>query len=382
MKPPKLTISFTVIYSFLFLPVLTVFAAAAGTTSANFLKIASGARTRGLGETFVGISDDVHSMYWNPAGLATLKNNEFSFLYTKWLVDMSYQNVQYAHPVKFGIDTYHTLGFGFYNLSYGKIKGYDEGGTPTSDPQASSWALSLSDAFTIYSADDLKTHFGVNVKYITERLHSYSASAVSLDSGIFVKKGYWAFGAAVRNIGTPLTFVKESYPLPLNLAIGSSFKKNLFGLEDPFIAAIDINFPNDSEIIANFGLEYWVVNLLALRCGYKTGQKIGSGLRLGLGFRMNIVQVDFAYADYGGLGDTFHAGLTLKFGTPLKLRITSQPAAVEESTKLYNNAKMLYEQGRFAEAIVELNHLLEIDPTNHAALELMKKSYEKLSSQQ
>ncbi|MBT9168981.1 MAG: hypothetical protein DDT19_02333 [Syntrophomonadaceae bacterium] len=364
-----------------FLPLFAVTASAAGTTSANFLKIASGARARGMGETFVGVCDDVHSMYWNPAGLALLKNRELSFLYTKWLVDMSYQNVQYAQPVKFGIGPSHTLGFGLYNLSYGEIKGYDHEGRSISDPQANGLALSVSNAFTIYKSDDLKSHFGLNVKYITEKLHSYSAGAVAIDSGVFVEKGYFGFGAAVRNIGTPLTFVKESYPLPLNLAIGSSFKKNLFGLEDPFTAAIDINIPNDSEVIANFGIEYWAANLLGIRCGYKTGQKIGSGLRFGLGFRMNIVQIDFAYAAYGGLGDTFHTGITLKFGKPLKLRITSQPAAVEESTKLYNNAKVLYDNGRYADAILELDKLLEIDPTNNEALELMKKAYEKFSSQ-
>ncbi len=366
---------------FILLFSFAAFVFADGTTSANFLKIAPGARARGMGEAFVGVSDDVHALYWNPAGLAVLKNPELNLHYTKWLVDMSYQNMQYAHPVQFGRDWRHTLGFGVYNLSYGKIDGYDHLGARISPPEANSMAVAVSNAFTLHRTEDLKAHLGLNVKYITETLHTYSDNAVAFDGGVFVETGYFGFGAAARNIGTPLTFVEESYPLPLNFAIGSSFRKNLFGLEDPFTAALDINFPNDSEIVANFGLEYWIINLLGLRAGYSTGQSIGSELRFGFGFRLNIVQVDFAYAGYGRLGDTFHTGITLRFGRPLRLRVTSRPAAVEESAELYANAKRLYDMERYVDAILELNKLLEIDPTNGDALKLMEKAYEKLPSE-
>src|SRR4029077_8125627 len=40
-----------------------------GTSGAQFLKIGPGARPVGMGEAFTGVPDDIHAIYWNPAGL-------------------------------------------------------------------------------------------------------------------------------------------------------------------------------------------------------------------------------------------------------------------------------------------------------------------------
>lgn len=45
----------------------------AGTSSADFLKIAPGAKPSGMGETFTAIADDASAIYWNAAGLSSLK---------------------------------------------------------------------------------------------------------------------------------------------------------------------------------------------------------------------------------------------------------------------------------------------------------------------
>src|SRR5687767_5725272 len=48
----------------------------AGTSGAAFLKIAPGARPVGMGEAFTGVADDIHSVYFNPAGLAMIHKPE------------------------------------------------------------------------------------------------------------------------------------------------------------------------------------------------------------------------------------------------------------------------------------------------------------------
>ena len=44
-----------------------------GTTAAAFLEVPVGARANGMGNAFVGTSDDVTSLYWNPSGIAALR---------------------------------------------------------------------------------------------------------------------------------------------------------------------------------------------------------------------------------------------------------------------------------------------------------------------
>ena len=48
-----------------------------GTASLEFLKIGNGARAVGMAETFVAVSDDISSLFWNPAGLVSFKENGF-----------------------------------------------------------------------------------------------------------------------------------------------------------------------------------------------------------------------------------------------------------------------------------------------------------------
>ena len=44
-----------------------------GTTVAQFLKIGVDARSTAMGNAGVGLTSNLSSMFWNPAGLATLK---------------------------------------------------------------------------------------------------------------------------------------------------------------------------------------------------------------------------------------------------------------------------------------------------------------------
>ena len=41
-----------------------------GTTTGNFLEIGVDSEGSAMGDAFVAVSDDISSIYWNPAGLA------------------------------------------------------------------------------------------------------------------------------------------------------------------------------------------------------------------------------------------------------------------------------------------------------------------------
>jgi len=53
----------------------------AGQSSANFLKMGVGGRGVAMGDAQTAATDDVMSVYWNPAGLAELYQNEVGFMH-------------------------------------------------------------------------------------------------------------------------------------------------------------------------------------------------------------------------------------------------------------------------------------------------------------
>src|SRR5689334_13804699 len=73
-----------------------------GTTGANILNIGVGARAIGMGEAFTAVSDDVSSLYWNPAGLALLNQSQGAFMYNQSLKDLAYSNAAVATPLENG----------------------------------------------------------------------------------------------------------------------------------------------------------------------------------------------------------------------------------------------------------------------------------------
>ncbi|MBL0361361.1 MAG: UPF0164 family protein [Elusimicrobia bacterium] len=53
----------------------------AGKSSANFLKMGVGGRGVAMGDAQTAATDDVMSVFWNPAGLAELYQNEVGFMH-------------------------------------------------------------------------------------------------------------------------------------------------------------------------------------------------------------------------------------------------------------------------------------------------------------
>ena len=45
-----------------------------GTSAATFLRIPVGARAASMGEAYTSISNDASAMFWNPGGIARVKN--------------------------------------------------------------------------------------------------------------------------------------------------------------------------------------------------------------------------------------------------------------------------------------------------------------------
>src|SRR5690348_3174315 len=80
------------------IPVAAVAANDAGLPG-EFLDFGAGARPLGMGGAFTAVADDVDSLYWNPAGLATFRSSQVTFQHAPEPLDTSYQYMAYAQPV-------------------------------------------------------------------------------------------------------------------------------------------------------------------------------------------------------------------------------------------------------------------------------------------
>ncbi len=308
----------------------------AGTSSAVLLRFAPGPRGVGMGEAYTAVTADAYSAWWNPAGLASVEVPELAATHNASFQDVTHQYLSVAYPLRYGS----TLGFNISRLAVAPFQGYDASGLKTGDVESSGMVFGAAYARTLYK-DEIERpvlNVGAGLKYISETLDSVSASAPALDLGAVYHirpARYWMkgvpaqefrLGAALRNLGPGLKYDTESFPLPTSLSLGAAWISHPWGAHE-LTLAMDHVLSNDDAYVLAFGAEYFMYQLLSFRAGFRTGQETGSGVRLGVGFRLSFADLDYSMSPFGELGSMHRLGLAMRFGTPR----AAQPLAGEVS---------------------------------------------------
>lgn len=162
---------------------------------------------------------------------------------------------------------------------------------------------------------ELNMPVGLNIKAIREKLHpNVSPSwALAFDAGVAhefaVPWGNIAMGLVFQNMGYATPPVDVTDPMPFNIKVG------IAALPREYAVAfdMDIDAPIDNKFKMSLGFEGWIADTLACRIGYAFGQDLG-GLGVGLGFKVNSMNVDYALAPYSLFGNTHRLSVTYKFG--------------------------------------------------------------------
>lgn len=354
-----------------------LWAADAGTTSADVLHIGMGARAVAMGNAHVGLANDVYATYWNPAGLSQLQTPEAGFVHSQDAQNIQTEFAAYAHPHPI----LGTVAGSITVLNVGKFDAFDASGQPAGSVDANDMVVALSGGRLLMNNRRFGNQLGIGVtaKYLRERLDTVTASAWAADAGVFYAPGQywgdwgdgWRFGATLRNLGTRLRFDEESFALPRSLVVGSSWTGLWMG--EMLTFALDGEEPYAGKRALHAGIELWTLRLLVLRAGYTTDPDAGNGLRLGIGLRFKTLQFDYAFAGAGALGDAHRIGITCRFGTtpPDPLRVAQQ---------WYRQGLQHYRKKHYSEALVDFNKALQIDPSHPEALSYMKKTYEDLKT--
>jgi len=283
------------------------FALYPGSTGAQFLKLAIGARPAAMGEVYVAVSDDINGISWNPAGLATITNRQLSLIHTEWLQSIRHEYLAYCQPAFGGV-----LGASATVLWIDGIE-RRTGDTPDPDGYAPARDISASIVYSKSLSDNFSA--GATFKFIFQQLDDVSAYGGAVDLGLKYRLYKdLVMGVALQNLGLESAFISEQYPLPLNLKVGiaNKFPINL-------ILASDINYSLiDSVFQVGVGTEWALHPMFSLRGGYKYNSatfSLGalSGLSVGAGFNINFLSIDYAFIPYGELGMTNRISLTARF---------------------------------------------------------------------
>lgn len=284
---------------------------AAGLTGGDILKSRLGARPVAMGEAYTALGDDIASVLYNPAGLASLKGPSVSFSHFNAFAQVTYENFSYAHP----------LGFGTMGLNFVLRNQPDINNPLATDNPVSAYDLVLGLSYAqrpAYFIDDLpesvrNSTLGLSVKWVRSHLGRYDADSMAFDFGGRVDLGDKLFlGVSALNFGPPLRFIQASDPLPASINLGVSKSLELFSGNN-LNAAVDFEYPMLGDSRLHFGVEDWLGKSLALRVGYLLEQaNYTGGMTAGISLRLDqetlMFGLDYAFRPvyYSGF-DSFEA---------------------------------------------------------------------------
>ena len=297
-----------------------------------FLLIEPGARSIGMGESYVAIADDATASYFNPAALSGQTKRKLNFTHTKWLPgladDLSYEFLGYAQP----LEGWGNIGFNVALLNLGEQVRTNERGTV--EGTFSSYDLAVSAAYGSDISDKMSA--GIGLKFIRSNLADQGAgiergsgvgNSFAADLGLLWKIApTLSFGAALRNMGPKIAYIDASQadPLPQHIVLGAAYQL-LESEYNEVLLSLDVYKPliADGSFASNL-LKAWTDEALsdefkemdlhvggeykyslssrkdeafiALRAGYSLDHD--GELKtptFGVGLKYNLFQVDVAY---------------------------------------------------------------------------------------
>ncbi len=264
-----------------------------------------------MGEAFTGVADDIHAIYWNPAGLATLKLPELTGMHMEYFQAIQYEFAAFAYPT----EQMGTWGMAVSNLHTNNIdRRTDDTAAPVGQFSSSDFAYWLSYAYPLTSALSI----GANAKYVRQVLDSTHASAFATDESLLYNTPWHdvRLGATLQNVGTHVRFQNESDPLPFTGRLGVSAPIVWRDLR----LSSDVILPRDHQAGLAVGGEYRHAMSKHLAYSLRTGYRSDSdargltGVSAGAGLEMGRFGFDFAWVPFGDLGNTYRYSLHIAFG--------------------------------------------------------------------
>lgn len=246
-----------------------------------------GAKQISMSNSDVALSNDVFSLFNNPAGLAQMNWRELGIYYSPspfGFSELANGFIAYHEPFDFG-----SIGVGA--MTYG---------------------------FELYRENKISIGFSYN--YLNKffagaavNLHTVSIKNYGSDNtfylnigGLFYLTQYFRLGFSVQNLNRA-SFGNEKDNIPLIYNTGFSYGV----MED-----LTFNLAVEKDIRYNYSLrgaiEYYLLEYLSLRSGFSNEP---SSYSAGIGINYSYFSLDYAFFTHTDLGLTHQAGLIISFGS-------------------------------------------------------------------
>lgn len=280
-----------------------------------FLELPVSARTTGLGEAGITLSDlNSDGVFVNPAICGfTNRTHNVSFFYSPYFAEIKQYATSYSFNSNLGVFSVGALMFDYGTMpKTQKVAGqrvYEIIGTFSSRSLAFllSYSRMLTDKFS----------FGISLKYVNEKIDIYSANNVVLDGGVLYYTGLGSLriGATIQNFGTDAKFINDPFKMPAVLKLGAAAE--IFGdfnSDYRVTTLMEAIHPNDGDERLNTGLELSWKNIFSIRGGYKFFYDEETySFGIGINGEPSIpVSFDISISNYGRLGNILR--LTLQAG--------------------------------------------------------------------
>ncbi len=251
----------------------------AGQVYANFQFEGVGARSLGMGGAFTAIANDSSCLYYNPAGLAMIKEKEQMYMYSRKLNELTYQYVGLV---------WEKTGFSYINQS-GDLQKADimYGENAGESVYGVSYANIVNE----------RMYVGGSMKMLSLSNKRKSGTGFALDGGLLYKPDIPQdvnVGFVIRNLGAKI----QGESLDMGWALGVAKKHNLkLGKKEGgynILMAFDLYNKKDDQdkmkIKCNLGAESQVFDIIFLRMGLN-----GGDFTTGIGLKNDKWNLDYAY---------------------------------------------------------------------------------------
>lgn len=302
-----------------------------GTAGLQFLKIGVDARAIGMGEAYTAVTDDISSVYWNPAGLALKSQSQVLVAHTEWLADIRYEYFAYSMPTDLG-----TFAFSGSMLHMDYMDVTDEEHFGPTGEEFTSYDMSAGISYANQFTEAFS--FGATVKFLREHLDEYNVNGYSVDLGTLYNTGWHniTVGMSLRNFGPNMQYEidddndgetsedpfdlldndgdgqidedKEELPfkIPMNFSLGVA--GDILRTNDShLIGSLQLDSCVDRKETYNLGFEYRI-RTFKVRSGYQFGFDAAS-YSAGLGWTIPtsfaVIDLDYSYTDMGDLSESF-----------------------------------------------------------------------------
>jgi len=323
--------------------------------------IGAGARAIGMGGGYTALSGDPYAIYYDPAALADLEFQEFSFSHTVLFERTAYDVAAWVYP----ITEHHGLGVGFMRLGTGDlVRRVDYVERGSFDFTQSQMLLSYGRNFGSRFAA------GVSLKILYQSLAEYSDFGIGADAALTARLvGNLNLGLIARDLMQAEMELREVVErTPRSFMLGLAWRDLAVAERFRVTASCDLEKHSDKDVKLHAGAEATLYDLFLARVGYDR-----DNVAFGVGLRHGRLSFDYAYKLTDYLADVHHFTVSFKLGISVPERIRRRelaklpPEPTEEEKRLAqltDSANYYFRRFQLDSATFYFRRALAMDPQN------------------